>query len=106
MYMKSYKFERCDICSDKCLKHSIKFNACNSRSLTINMNAKKMGNEIANKFVTKSIFDMNKEELNKERITAKKHALFCVDEILKAVVNVSLEQYEFYLNVKREIEVL
>ena len=47
-----------------------------------------------------------KEELNKERITAKKHALFCVDEILKAVVNVSLEQYEFYLNVKREIEVL
>lgn len=47
------------------------------------MTPKEKASELANRFVTKSVFDMNNEELGKERISAKKHATTCVDEIIK-----------------------
>jgi len=70
------------------------------------MNAKQKANEIANRFVTKSVFDMTNEELKQERLLAKKHALVCVDEILKAVTTIADKKYDFYIEVKTEIEAL
>jgi hypothetical protein len=70
------------------------------------MNAKQKANEIANRFVTKSVFDMTNEELKQERLLAKKHALVCVDEILKAVTTIADKKYDFYIEVKTGIEAL
>ena len=39
------------------------------------MTPKKVATELANKFVTKSVFDMTDDELKQERITAKRNAL-------------------------------
>lgn len=49
------------------------------------MTPKKVATELANKFVTKSVFDMTDDELKQERITAKRNALICVDEILQYI---------------------
>ena len=49
------------------------------------MNAKQKANEIANKFVTRSVFDMSNEQLKEERVIAKRNALICVDEIIDAL---------------------
>ena len=49
------------------------------------MTPKKIATELANKFVTKSIFDMSDNELKQERINAKRNALICVDEILQYI---------------------
>jgi hypothetical protein len=70
------------------------------------MNAKQKANEIANRFVTKSVFDMSNEQLKEERVIAKKHALVCVDEILKAVTTIADKKYDFFMEVKAEIETL
>jgi hypothetical protein len=49
------------------------------------MTPKKVATELANKFVTKSVFDMTDDELKQERLTAKNNALICVDEILRYI---------------------
>lgn len=83
------------------------------------MTPQQKANELANKFVTKSIFDMSNEELQKERILAKKHALVCVDEIAISLMVTTghcelrkLDQQEvekdfaFWAKVKTEIQKL
>lgn len=49
------------------------------------MNAKQKANKIANRFVTKSVFDMDDDQLKTEREAAKKHAIICVKEIVEAL---------------------
>ena len=49
------------------------------------MSTKQTANRIAQKFVTKSIFDMDSDELKQERLSAKKHATTCVIEIINAI---------------------
>lgn len=49
------------------------------------MNTKQKAIEIANKFVTKSVFEMDNEQLKLERMVAKKHAITCVNEIIKVL---------------------
>ena len=83
------------------------------------MNAKQKANEIANKFVTRSVFDMSNEQLKEERVIAKRNALICVDEIIDALKITTghcelrrLDQQEvnsdftFWDKVKTEIETL
>jgi hypothetical protein len=83
------------------------------------MNAKKKANEIANRFVTRSVFDMSNEQLKEERVIAKRNALICVDEIIDALKITTghcelrrLDQQEiqsdfaFWEQVKTEIEAL
>ena len=83
------------------------------------MNAKQKANEIANKFVTRSVFDMSNDQLKAERIIAKRNALICVDEIIDALKITTghcelrkLDQQEvqsdfaFWEQVKAEIEAL
>jgi hypothetical protein len=53
------------------------------------MTPKKKATELANKFVTKSVFDMTDEELKQERLNAKKNALICVDEILQYISRIN-----------------
>lgn len=72
------------------------------------MTPKEKANELANKFVFKSVFDMTNEELKEARKTAKQCALIAVDEILKTIM-FEPEAYEdrvFWNNVKQEIEKL
>lgn len=47
--------------------------------------AKKMALEIANKYVTKSIFFMDDDELKEQRIQARENAIKCVQIILNTV---------------------
>tara|TARA_R110000868_G_scaffold157447_2_gene384695 strand:+ start:1425 stop:1652 length:228 start_codon:yes stop_codon:yes gene_type:complete len=49
------------------------------------MTPKEKATNLANLFVTKSVFDMTNEELKQERLLAKRHALIAVDEIHKTV---------------------
>ena len=49
------------------------------------MDAKEKANKIANAMVTRSVFDMNNEELKIARIHAKAQAQFVVDEIIEAL---------------------
>tara|TARA_R110000851_G_scaffold316121_1_gene479013 strand:+ start:24 stop:254 length:231 start_codon:yes stop_codon:yes gene_type:complete len=49
------------------------------------MEAKEKANELANKFITKSVFDMTEEELKQQRAQGKTLATICVDEILKSI---------------------
>jgi hypothetical protein len=44
----------------------------------------KKANELANKFITKSVFDMTDEELKEQRKQGKSFAIICVDEIINA----------------------
>ena len=52
------------------------------------MEASKKANELANKFITKSVFDMTDEELKKQREQGKAFAIICVDEILNDNPNI------------------
>lgn len=83
------------------------------------MKAKQKANEIANRFVTRSVFDMSNEQLKEERVIAKRNALICVDEIIDALKITTghcelrrLDQQEvnsdfaFWDKVKTEIEAL
>ncbi len=83
------------------------------------MNAKEKANKIANAMVTRSVFDMNNEELKTARIHAKAQAQFVVDEIIEALKITTghcelrrLDQQEvqsdfaFWEQVKTEIEAL
>ena len=49
------------------------------------MTAKKKAIELANQFVTRSVFDMTHKQLKEERQSSKKDAIVCVDEIIKAL---------------------
>jgi len=49
------------------------------------MSEREKANKLANKFITKSIFDMSKDELTEQRRNAKMHATTCVDEIINAL---------------------
>lgn len=83
------------------------------------MNAKEKANVIANRFVNKSVFEMDNDTLKEERIIAKKHALICVEEIVNALeittghceLNKIDQQeiemdFDFWKKVKTEIESL
>ena len=50
-----------------------------------NMKAKDKANELANKFISKSVFDMTDEELKEQREQGKSFAIICIDEILKSI---------------------
>ena len=75
------------------------------------MTPKEKATELANKFVRKSVFDMNDSELKEERLQAKKSALICADECIK-LANLmdggfSLEkEIEFWKQVKIELNAL
>jgi len=74
------------------------------------MKPKEKATELANKFITKSVFDMTDDELEKERLTAKRNALICVDEILQYINRINETQQRSLLNdagwvkVKQEIK--
>lgn len=62
------------------------------------MTHKKIATELANKFVTKSIFDMSDDELKQERLSAKRNALICVDEILQYIDRINEKHQGSILN--------
>ena len=62
------------------------------------MKHKKIATELANKFVTKSIFDMSDDELKQERLNAKRNALICVDEILQYIDRINEKHQGSILN--------
>jgi hypothetical protein len=47
------------------------------------MTPKEKATELANKFVRKSVFDMDDNQLKEERLQAKKSAVICADECIK-----------------------
>jgi hypothetical protein len=49
------------------------------------MNPKEKAIQLANSFVSKSVFDMTNDELNGQRSNAKLSAKLCVDEIVYAL---------------------
>ena len=66
-------------------------------------------NELANKFISKSVFDMTDEELKLERELGKKYALICVDEILSDNPNIydsDRLNHKYWKEVKKEVELL
>jgi hypothetical protein len=79
------------------------------------MTPKEKAEELANKFVRKSVFDMNNIDLKEERLQAKKSAFIAVDEIIRVLAE-DLGDYRSYYNyhtadeywqeVKQEIEKL
>jgi len=65
--------------------------------------------ELANKFISKSVFDMTDEELKSERELGKRNALICVDEILNDNPNIcdtDRLNHKYWENVKHEISLL
>ena len=70
---------------------------------------KEKANELANKFISKSIFDMTDEELKAERELGKKYALICVDEILNDNPNIydsDRLNHNYWESVKHELSLL
>ena len=66
-------------------------------------------NKLANKFISKSIFDMTDEELKAERELGKKYALICVDEILNDNPNIydsDRLNHNYWESVKHELSLL
>lgn len=75
--------------------------------------AKEKANELANKFVFESVFDMNDEQLKESRLKAKQCALIAVDEILEATdklvggkVMFKNPKLKYWKEVKKEIDLL
>ena len=63
------------------------------------MTAKEKAKELVDKFLN--------EQNNTEEISeAKQCALICVDEVLDAVISIADKKYEFYTEVKQEINKL
>jgi hypothetical protein len=69
------------------------------------MEASKKANELANKFITKSVFDMTDEELKEQREQGKAFAIICVDEILNVYDSDRLN-HKYWKEVKRQISLL
>ena len=73
------------------------------------MTPKEKANELANKFISKSIFDMTDEELKAERELGKKYALICIDEILNDNPNIYDSHrlnHNYWESVKHELSLL
>lgn len=73
------------------------------------MEASKKANELANKFITKSVFDMTDEELKEQREQGKAFAIICVDEILNDNPNICYSNrlnHKYWKEVKRQISLL
>jgi len=73
------------------------------------MTPKEKANELANKFISKSIFDMTDEELKAERELGKKYALICIDEILNDNPNIydsDRLNHNYWESVKHELSLL
>ena len=68
------------------------------------MTPKEKALELANKFVLKSVFDMNNDELIESRQLAKQYALIAVDEIQK-IKSVYHDDtlYDYWEEVRQEI---
>jgi len=71
------------------------------------MTAKYKANELANRFVTKSVFDMTNEELKEQRILAKRNAIICVNEIIDAIdwheFETPNKEINYWLDVRKEL---
>ncbi len=73
------------------------------------MRAKEKANELANKFISKSVFDMTDEELKEQREQGKAFAIICVDEILNDNPNIydsDRLNHKYWKEVKREVSLL
>tara|TARA_R110000822_G_scaffold91133_5_gene210286 strand:+ start:260 stop:526 length:267 start_codon:yes stop_codon:yes gene_type:complete len=73
------------------------------------MTPKEKASELANKFITKSVFDMTDEELKEYRKQGKAFAIICVDEILNDNPNIydsDRLNHKYWENVKHEIILL
>lgn len=73
------------------------------------LSAKKRANQLANKFISKSIFDMDNEELKEQRIIGKSFALICVNEIvteLNKLPSKDLSDLQYWSTVEHEINLL
>jgi len=73
------------------------------------MEVSKKANELANKFITKSVFDMTDEELKEQREQGKAFAIICVDEILNDNPNIydsDRLNHKYWKEVKRQISLL
>ena len=74
------------------------------------MTAKYKANELANRFVTKSVFDMTNEELKEQRILAKRNAIICVNEIIDAIdwyeFQTPNKEINYWLDVRKELNKL
>ena len=70
------------------------------------MIAKEKAKELGNKFYQGSVFDYDKQGHLKEKKRAKERALICVNEVLDAVTTIADKKFEFYTEVKQEIEKL
>jgi len=70
------------------------------------MTSKEKANELGNKFYQGSVFDYDKQGHLREIKRAKERALLCVNEILDAVTTITGKKYDFYLEVKQEVNKL
>jgi hypothetical protein len=73
------------------------------------MKAKEKANELANKFISKSVFDMTDKELKEQREQGKAFAIICVDEILNDNPNIydsDRLNHKYWKEVKRQISLL
>ncbi len=70
------------------------------------MKAREKANELANKFISKSVFDMTDKELKEQREQGKSFAIICVDEILNGSRLFYIEDYDYWKEVKQEISLL
>jgi hypothetical protein len=75
------------------------------------MKAKEKANELACKFISKSVFDMTDEELKEQREQGKAFAIICVDEILNDTLNplayeAKSDFYLYWKEVKKQISLL
>ena len=76
------------------------------------MEASKKANELANKFITKSVFDMTDDELKEQREQGKAFAIICVHEILNSIkrdsdFTITYERAKgYWVEVEREISLL
>ncbi len=73
------------------------------------MTAKKKAIELANKFISKSVFDMTDEELKEQRKQAKTFAIICVKEIvteLNKLPSKDMSDLQFWGEVDYELSLL
>jgi len=73
------------------------------------MTPKGKAKELANKFISKSVFDMTDKELKEQREQGKAFAIICVDEILNDNPNIydsDRLNHKYWKEVKRQISLL
>ena len=75
------------------------------------MKPKEKAIELANKFISKSVFDMTDEELKEQRKQGKAFAIICVDELIEYTLCtgdlcVYIGSKEYWREVKQEISLL